>query len=383
MNLEKLLKILLDIKDEEEKLKFVGVIELLKTQQQQNNVDAHSQTRDDLYAKLKESIVNSYISTDKKILRELKGERFFGNLAIEEIENILHLPTTEIPKSLDKYIAGRNAFLQSCNKILDGLKQFEFKPHVYKDEEKFDVSLIFPSEVKSIEIISEKIDQWQEFLHRVCEYTGEKKEKLDVSIVNNGCLEISVLITSPIVIGLVARSLKEIAGFIKEITEIQRNIAETDNLKIDTKIKKENIKNLQLAKSNKLEETIDSIVSIVFPLKNKEHEDNSKLRQGVRRIIKNLELNIKMEITPPRFSTPLYLTDENEQNKKQNQKLKKNFEEKISGLQDITIANIEIERIDQKDVKLLEIPESFYETKEDQVEKKSENKQDKKQTGKE
>ena len=164
MNTEKLLKVLIDIRDEEKLSNISGAIQSLTAQL--NNVQEYSKIKDDLYSKLRKSVVNGYIYSDKKVLKELKGDRFFGDSALEQLETFLHLPTTEIPSALNKYLSERSAFLQASQKVLEGLNQFQLKPHIYTDEEKYDISIIFPDEIKDIEIISEKIDQWQEFLHQ-------------------------------------------------------------------------------------------------------------------------------------------------------------------------------------------------------------------------
>src|SRR3989344_4355283 len=355
MNTEKLLKVLIDIRDEEKLSNISGAIQSLTAQL--NNVQEYSKIKDDLYSKLRKSVVNGYIYSDKKVLKELKGDRFFGDSALEQLETFLHLPTTEIPSALNKYLSERSAFLQASQKVLEGLNQFQLKPHIYTDEEKYDISIIFPDEIK---IISEKIDQWQEFLHQICEYELGKKEKINISFANSGCLELSVLITSPAVVLLIAKSLKEIANFIKEITEIQKNIAETENLKIDKKLKQLNIENLQKANSEKLKEAVEIIVQRIFPVKDGKHEDNTKISIGIKRIIKNLQQNIKIEITPPRVSELKLLSDDTDENKKQNQKLRKDYEKKIEIIKPVEIANLEIEKIEKRDIDLLAIPEEFY-----------------------
>jgi len=369
MNTGKLLKVLMDIRDEEKRLNISGIVQNLTAQL--NNVQEYSKIKDDLYSKLRKSIINGYIYSDKKVLKELKGDKFFGNIALEQLETFLHLPTAEITSALNKYISERNVFLQASQKILDGLNQFQLKPHIYIDEEKYDISIIFPDEIKDIETISEKIDQWQQFLRQICEYELEKKEKINISLANSGCLELSVLITSPAVILLIAKCLQEIAKFIREVTEIQKNIAETENLKIDKEFKQLNIKNLQKANSEKLKEAIEIIVQNIFPVKDGKHEDNSKIRIGIKRIIKNLQQNIKIEITPPRMSELKLLSDDTDENKKQNQKLRKEYEKKIENIKPIEITNSEIEKIWKRDIELLEIPDEFYSDDDKDKKKKS------------
>ena len=54
------------------------------------------------------------------------------------------------------------------------------------------------------------------------------------------------------------------------------------------------------------------------------------------------------------------LSDDTDENKKQNQKLRKDYEKKIEIIKPVEIANLEIEKIEKRDIDLLAIPEEFY-----------------------
>jgi len=362
MEATKLHNVIHDAIDEEENVDLKVKVTALITLIQQNNASEIDNTIEVIKEDLNESTFNTYSPSNYKILEEINGTTFLGDQALNKIKEILSsnsYNTAKIISELKSFIDERDAFIKTLTTLRDSLNTLGIDPHY--NEENYELGLLLPSNnnYDSIKVITKELNKWDKAIKTYRELVGDSTEDTRITLVNNGSLEFFTENIEQVAL-CVTFTIERLVKLYKNVLDIR---TAWSNLKA-TGLPKAQEKGIAKHEKDTYNKEIDSIVSDViknFADKNIEGGRLNELKISVKGhtnyIAKCIDNGLVIEITPPELSEPKILSEEEtEENKKERDKAKTEFEarlKKVNNIKDSLKAGKEILGLGKEVFKML------------------------------
>lgn len=311
MEVRKLLNILIDIENDESFNNLEKSLNELKTFIHQNNELKIEEVFKTITSDTNNSTLNSYSLTDKKILKEIGGYKYFGIQLQTEIELILKENTFKpavLSKKLNTFNEQRSLFISTTENIRKNLEILKIEPH-YLDKN-FELGLILPSKekYKTIKTISRELNKWDKAIKSYSELTGQDIQDTKITLLNNGSLEFFTESENLQTVALcISVTLERLAKLYKNILDIK-----TSTLKLkEAGIPKGQIEQINNHQKDIYHSELDKISSDIikdFAVKsidpNRLNELKISIKGHTEYIAKCVDNGLIIEINPPEVSSP-------------------------------------------------------------------------------
>lgn len=190
MDTGKLLKIIEDIQQDEQKFNFQARFQNILNFYNENNPEALNNEKESMSTDLERSLLSSYVMTDYKILQGLSIANFFGINSHQELNNILNSQAHEVKSKLETFINQRQDALSKLDNIKNSLVAFGIKPRILEASE-YEIGFSLPAEYTELENFEDVLGDIRNFLVSLADASGESKS-FKIKYVNNGSLDMFI-----------------------------------------------------------------------------------------------------------------------------------------------------------------------------------------------
>ena len=314
MDAEKLLRILNDLQEDEERLNIKGKIDEIRNDLAQNNqagFDSAKTKFADFINEIQEnSISQTFSRTESLALKQISGEEYFGNGLIAQLEKIFSTPGFELPSKINEYRSGRNSFLEKVQGLRASLEKIgieEYRP------ESYEIGIVIPEEEADFDKIIRRIKDFKLLIAGLIEAADFDLKGVKITRLNNGSLEFFSLQPAEVAV-LLTTLLLNVSTIWDKITKYRKKIEETENTDLLTPESKKEMIEIWNRESGKmknaiLEELPERILKEFKKIEDgRKNEIRNQIKIGIKTIFAWLEVGIEIDITPVRVDSSENMT---------------------------------------------------------------------------
>lgn len=303
MDTGKLLKIIRDIKEDEQKFDFQSKLVNINRFFGENNPDALNNEKKEIEEWLPNSNVNQYVISEVKALSELGISEFFGGKGYEQLNNILNRQAHEVKVSLDEYINKRSEVLSRLDAVKGSLEYLGFKSRQV-DEDECEIGFSLPHNYATLDQTEKVLGDIKHYLSSISVIAKENNQ-FKIRSVNNGCIEFNLesgfKILKLILLGI---------EYLVDAYEAGKMAAEIQNAILN--FSKKRSKNIKKMFDEEKEERMNKIIDrYIEELGATTEEQKSNARMHFLIMLKHYEEGLSTEVRLPKMIEPSKPEDEN------------------------------------------------------------------------
>lgn len=310
MDIQKLIAISEDIKEDEKRFNIQWEINQLLTFLNASQIDDLEEKRKELIETIKETTIYWYWISNLKILKRISWADYFGVYLIERILIIFSSSWYSTSSELQKFISERKIFISSMESLHDIVGELGITNDI--DISTASIWLLLPDNIDSLSGLNTQIVDFDTLIRTIVDITWWSASEVKISHVNNGCVELFIDVWTMFVVGKFTKDLiSTVIWWYKEYQEILIKNEELKSLKIDNATKQMGAisKQFKLLEEQKYKELLDGKLPELIkkykehiPKEQSQNELKIRLKRNVRTFIKSLNKWVKIEVLPPTHS---------------------------------------------------------------------------------
>lgn len=345
MDIEKVLGIFKELIEEDDKHKIANLLNNLLAHITANNSAAADETISKIQEYSKKSIVNEYAFSKLKVLEKINAMNYFGSYLKEFLDALFTKETYKIKDNLSAFIKQRNTLLTNLKKNIQDLESLDFTSY-YETIKTFEIGLIIPKEKAELKDVQIYLKNWHFVLKHVSELTETDHSEPKVCSVSSNSVGIFIL-GSYLTITCILKISKDVLEIYEKVLKIRKLKQELEEFDLKNNIKEVNEKEKQIVnvEQDKIVKKLLSEYKLKIK-KGRENELKNAIGKSVEIVIKMHDEGIVIEATPPKIKEPKVLeAEETEENKKERDKAKKEYDSKIARINEVTGISANIAKI--------------------------------------
>lgn len=340
MDTSKLLNVISDLDNEETDASINTVLQTFVSNinsSQTTEISANEKKVKDFF---EHSKVNHYVPSNVEILHFIGADKYFGNVAYQEISDILNRNTYNLQKTvkdLQDYIKKREAFIVALKSIRENLQFLNFESY-YPENDNYQVGLLLPDAYTKNKIsnITKELNKWDKVFKTFKELAGEPTDDTEINFVSNGTLEFFID-NSPAIGASLAYAVDKIIKVYKNVVEIRLTREKLKDLGLPPAEQKTIEKQEKEHLSKELDKVSTELIK-EFAIKKIEAGRLNELKIAVKGHViymaKCIDNGITIEINPPEIAQPDILSeDETEENKAEVKKAKIDYDKRLKQIE--------------------------------------------------
>ncbi len=334
MDVEKLLRIIIDLLAEEQKFSTVSYLDQIRNNIAQNNAGGHQEARSQ-FEKLKEemeekSVTMSFSGTENKILDAIKATNFFGKGLLVKVDSIINGSTFDALQQIDQFKQERLEFINKLERSRNSL--IEINVSDYRPDQ-YEVGIIIPKDLDTTTLISKNLKDFTQLVNAIQELAGVTSREVHITRISNGSLEFftSQPVEVVLVITTILANVSQIWDKINSLKKRQEEINDDQNLSAKSKkdIKKiieDDIKAIKTEIEEGLPEKIISTVQSTLDVGRK-NEIRNQIKAKIKVVFAWFEVGVEIDVVPIRLEQSGDTNEVPDQIKTQQVELLKNIKD--------------------------------------------------------
>lgn len=321
MDTGKLLKVIEDIKKDEEEFKFQEKFQRIRDFYGSNNPNGINDEKKAIEIGLGDARLNNYVLTDFKILEGLEIKEFFGEYSWVELNNILSSQAHEVLARITSFVSKRAEVLTKLQQVRVSLALIGLEPRVLDDGE-YEIGFSFPEEYQNLKSFEDVLSDMNLLLAAIASATDEKKE-FKINYVSNGTIEVFIQATVELA--------KHFGTVLEYALKIYEAVQMAEALKKGYQhMSRDRLKAVEeLAEAEKKEKVENLANEMIGALEIGESEDKVRIGKLFQKLLKHFENGVNAEIKTPEIEKPRETVDaDSNETKKELKSRKKEYDAK-------------------------------------------------------
>lgn len=297
MDTGKLIKVIDDIRADEQASSFQAILESIYTYYQQNDPDSVNEAKDDVIDGISTSRIFLYGAPEYKVLEKLEAVTFFGPGLLEELNNILDMQAHEVVAALQAFTSKRATKLTSLNQLRASLVEVGFESRQLTDGD-YEIAFSLPNEYLEVSKTREALDDLYDFLNALS-HAIDKQQPLKIKYVSSGSIEFYIQAGVDLAqnFDIVLDYALKIYAAIEATIHIKKAIKKRMS-------KKHAVVAEKSATASLKEETEEFTNQMIESLQLKSEDDKNRVKMLFKRFLNHIEKGVSAEVLTPKLQAP-------------------------------------------------------------------------------